>query len=455
VGRGRGIAGRIQDLEDLLTERSVKAAAAGELRQADIVEQLIQMLPPEVRGNPVALIKTVESILALTTEQMRSAGTTPDRDGDLRTVLLHLCRTFFMREDDGGPGHGGHGGLAADQAPRGHPGDDQVTDDLEALLREVAELPRGLDRIDLRPSEAERFGVCLHQLLTTPRVEHARALQPMLAEHLPAVGEEELQMLRHYLAGFEQRAGSRGAEDAGVERLLALLRDPRHTDVLRSVLVLPDSFVIARFPEFFGLFLDSLDRRDAAAMQRLPDIAGKLGRSRILQRTAPLLKDDVLRGQRADKLLASPHPAMLPFAEIVLEHGDRSQVTSVVHFLRRVELSTPAAAALCVDEADLTSSFLLSLCRAAQSEDRSAASQTIRTAVNLLKQFISGHGGDNSALVQRQVYAVHALRRVWSSEVVEFLKGLGRRFQIGSDVPKPVREAARDALRQRAPKEST
>ena len=50
-------------------------------------------------------------------------------------------------------------------------------------------------------------------------------------------------------------------------------------------------------------------------------------------------------------------------------------------------------------------------------------------------------------MIQRQVYAAHALKRLWSSDVEEFFQGLAKRFRFKQETAKAVREAARDVLR--------
>ena len=158
----RGIAKRIADLESLLKEQAL--ATGGEtvtIGQSSLVDQIVTMVPEDVRDNPIALLKTVEAILKRTTDQLRSRDLQSNEDYDFRGHLLRTCQKFFVREDaenEKDP--------EKEDLPQGHPGDELVEDDLAALLREIAQLPAVSPDLLLAISTAEQFGVCLHQLVT-------------------------------------------------------------------------------------------------------------------------------------------------------------------------------------------------------------------------------------------------------------------------------------------------
>jgi hypothetical protein len=437
-----GIAKKLMDLQQTLHEQQ---GGTAEVREADIVAHVVHLLPEEIRNNPVALIKTVETILLHATDELRARNLdSSDEERGFRQLLLRICRTFFVREDDRAEA----APPRADQPAKGHPGDQLITDDLQAFLREVEALPAPARSLTLVDSPAEQLGVCLHQLMTTDDEDHLNHIKPRLVDLCAAPTEEQLAVVRQCItAAVDGPAVGR----SGIQRLLSFLREGKYTSILRSSLVLPPESVIAAFPVHFTLFLDSLDEADPESLQKLATVAGAVGRSRFLQKAGALIADGLLAEDRVAKIVARPSRELLPLAEIALQHGDRSMRAPFVQFLRKLDPETPAAAALCIDEARLTGPFLIALCQSAGGSDQPA---TTRTAANLLKDFIAERASDQGT-IGRQVYAVHALRRVWSAEVARFVRTLSRRQWFGGGVAKPIREAARELLeRMPVPRES-
>lgn len=428
-----GVASQLHALQQVLdTETS------GTLQEADIVSQIVNLLPEQVRNNPAALVKTVETILRRTTDQLAGkAGEPIDEDLDYRQLVLRVCRTFFVHE----AGEGEKKEEVDEEQPKGHAGDEKFTDDLDAFLREVAELPPPLLRIDLEESPAEQLGVCLHQLFTADDEDHVRNVQPRVVELLNDTDPDRLGLVKQTIGLITEPS----TETTKADRLLKLLRQEQFAHILRSSLVLPTDFVAATFPSQFCLFLDSLDPEDTSAQQRLDEVLARLPRRIIVAKSKALIDDGVDEPARVQVILGHPTTERLPLLELLLLHGDRLHRDEIIQFLRKLDFDTPAAAALSLPEDYLPDTFVTAMIR----NDKRDDAGTRKVAINLLKSFAETPAQDDE-VTARQVLAVNALQKLWSPDTEAFLQKLSRRgLRVRAIAAKPVREAARAILRRK------
>ncbi len=429
-----GIRAKLDALQEAFAQRA-DARDAAEERGIDVVHQIVQIVPEEVRSSPAALAKTVESVLAIVVDELRHRAPQPAGDHfDFTKLVLGVCRTFFLRDTtaEGAPAAG------VDQR-HDHWGDRLIADDLGALLQEIAGLPAAVTQLELEESSTEQIGVYLHQFVSSTALEHVAGLKPRIVERLALPGPGELAVVAQYAAAETHAGGQQ-------RRLLDLLRDSRLTQILRSTPMLSSQTVVAEFPRRFCLFLDALDPEDPVALDELAETAGRLSRDLVLRKASSLLEDGILEEDRLRKLLLRPAFAVLSFAELAVRHGDLKHRGLVVQYLRKLDLTEPAAAALCLDEVDLPASFLCTLCQEARQKESSP--QAFRTAVHLIREFLAAAATTADA-VTRQAYAVYALRKLWSEETRDLVKRLARRWvNPARAYPRPVRAAARELLKQ-------
>lgn len=441
---------------DELTEQLLRldsgAATSAEERASrlvgglQLVHHIVDLLPTELVSDPQTGFEIVQMVLSAGAESLQRLQTMPEQQATLefRRLILEVSSRYF-----------GHGTLAETEAeeevagPKGHAGDELITDSLPELLAEIEALPRDPAPITAASfdSAAEKIGVCLHQLLHADGEQTPEGLRAHLAKILPRLDEPARELLASYFAHMcSPLAGEQVRSRLLV--LLAMLRESGVGHLLSSNLLAPQT-VAASFPATFGAFLDLLDPSRQEDCTLLEETCRLLGRDRVRRATETLVgKDGLLTAARAEKLFALRSPAIAPLALIILNGGDPAAVAQVARYLANLKIPGPEAEALrVVDPPDqLPRAYLQSLCEHLAA-GQPAPAQLLRTSEELIRSFIAEPAA-SAEQIERQARAVAALRVFWSGRTRDFVRSLLR----GTGLlrlrrrPKPVRAAARTLL---------
>lgn len=317
----RALAGRpgIQSLVEALVEldtvartrpaaRSIGATASG--IEVDILAAIGQLIPADGPAELEEVASAVERILLQTLGEALELSRTDSRvrGAEVMRQAIEVARSYF--------GRAAPEQTAPNARPQGRAGDDKITADLDALLREVAELPSADDlRLPTlaettngaEPITRELLGICLHLLGPTTEPRRRRALLQRIGTFAAQLPDAGASMLRPHLAA---------AAGASRHQRLSLLRE-LHGAGLGPILTgrgyVDDALLRAGFPEVLEVAALLFDETTDAPRLRaaFDDIAPLLdnggaaaaGQSGMLDGPATLSMLVRVGGSRATQLL--------------------------------------------------------------------------------------------------------------------------------------------------------
>ena len=344
--------------------------------------------------------------------------------------------------------------VSDEELPEGRPGDERITDDLGAMLREYESLPRPVGAAlgaNLDPLPEELLGIYLHGLRSGPAAETKLRSKQKLA----TLSSENPGVVRR-LASYADRcfdASAPGVFDWRVLELVlasghaheAALPDWRDLDTLESA-----------FPHLFGLLLDETARGTGGSRERLESLLEILGTERILAESEPLFQEQgITDEQRFATISATKTPAALPLYWVRLEKTAHSERGPLLRDLAERPLPPASTAALRVLHAEeLSEEYLETLCCRADEPD--AASELSSALIRGLLLHLLEEGIDQ----QRQVIATRLLQH---HECEDNLALAQKIAQASSELPGRPEKALRGvafetaetlstAIRQRRPR---
>lgn len=435
------IAQRLAAIEAVLGDSKERSVT----NHVDVLEQILRLVPPDTRRDFAKLVWTVEAVLGHVLEELRrdaSRGVVTVDELRFRRALLQVGYGFFGRRErrveEVEPPIVLPGG--------GQPGDELITEDLDLLLEELQTLPDAWnDRVVADDSRPERVAACLYEIATRPAGEAPRGVREELAILLASPDPDVEAVVRAYLDPARGDAPPH-VRERRVERVLDFLEESAADGLAERVVDLSVEVVERRFPERFGLFLDSIDLDDPADRSRLVEVVTRLGRHRIHAARTNVLRVLSSSPRRLRAAFTVRNRAFLPLAEVVLARGDRRQVAAAVAWLRRLDLPGGEAAVLLLDEPPRA--FLQTLC--AQAWDGLYTAATTERARTLLRAFVETPTESPDG-IERRTLAVYALWKLWTDDLLGFVRRLRRgRGLLGRGwPPAPIRQAAKEVLRWR------
>lgn len=433
------VARRLAVLEEAL-KRSKDGPA---IDRVDILEQILRLVPPGTRRDTGALVWTVETVLGHVLSELEHGcdqGRLTVDDIRFRRALLEIGYAFFGRSER----HAEETRELVELPVGSRPGDELINEDLDLLLEEFEALPDSPPgQLTMDDCKLERVSVCLYEIATRSGDEAPGRAREELAALLAAPDPETEAMVRAHLDPTRGDLPPHVREQR-VERVLDFLEEAAVAGLAERVVDLGVDVVERRFPERFGVFLDSLDLDDPADRVKLVEVVTRLGRRRIRSAGAEAMRVLSSSPRRLQTVFTVRNRAFLPFAEVVVAHGDPHQVAAVVGWLRCLDLPGGEAAVLLLD--DPPRPFLHSLC--AEAYDGLYTKATTDRARNLLRGFV-GSPADSQDGIERRTLAVYALWKLWNDDLLACVRRLCR----GSGLfgrgwpPAPIRQAAREVLR--------
>jgi hypothetical protein len=330
------VARRVARLQEAGGAKDDEAAS---LRATDLLRRIMEDVPAEALESREALIASVCAVLDRLGEAAPGRPA-PHRRPEGRAFAALLQRaslTHFARKGPGLERLKVDAREHLDPSPAGgRARDDEISDDVAALVREVRGLPSTL-AYDLRrgdaDSQAEQVAALLHYLVHLEHPEDLRGLHPALGRLLVRPDAASLAVLREHL---RQELTEGGADAQG--RVLPFLVRGGRASLLRECGVLTPEFVREDVAQRLPIYLAALDPHDNACLAELDELCARLG-TRIFESEAPLqVHLAELRREQAAGFFRRPHPARLALLRILLACHPGRLVPETASFLRSLDL---------------------------------------------------------------------------------------------------------------------
>jgi len=450
-------------IDGLLNSLSLEPSTKGpSVKAAELLTQLVHALPAEATHREEDLIKlTVELLDAVRVEIGRDQHTAAGgaygelfEGSQVAQALAEVCRRAFARE--GRPSEElvqrrMEGAPPEPIAPwmRGHPQDEHIADDVEALVGEVAALP-STEQADLSLEQAleptEQLGVYLHYMTTLDSDEEAARTHALAATCIRAASPDAREVLALYLEPLRRQGGA-AQDERQRRRMLRLLRENDLTHLLTELEVFSDATVVDVFPRYFGPWLDALDLSRQESRARLVEVCTALGPQRIRAAAAALAgPEGILTAWRSSQILAVCEPALGPLARILLNHGDAQTKVAVVRFLRRFAAGREEACLLdLLEVGELPRDYLAELLD--PSPDPQVYERMRGRIADILAERVE-HWEGTPRFARRRLDAVGLLAVFHSRHAEQVLRQLARRTRLfRSEVENDLQRAARESLR--------
>lgn len=436
-----------------------------ETLDVDLIARIVRQLPADVmrdRDQIRAVAVTAMQRLGLELEDLEgSAGRANAQvgaiDAEMSRLLFDTSQGLLGRAED--PDNhvpelreiveeSGAGTQQATSSRRRR--DDAIQDTAEAFRADLAKLPAPWDeRFDPGTigSREEQVGAHLHVLANTDHEENAAVetrAESGLRRILQRPGEHDFRVVRQYLD-----VDAESTDEAAKAKRARILRSLRRSGVasrLRAEGLVTSTTVAETFPRDFGLYVDTLDPKDAVHMAELEGTLERLGAERILQASHALLHDEsVLEPTRLDRLLHKPRRPALPIVKLLLEHGDAAAKRRAADALRAIYAKDPVGALFLVHAERGSMPPWYTEALADGSFDGVAGEGLRRRLAQELVRIVKQEEGDGP----RRLDAIRHLGHFPSPESTYALRELieARRLLLFPREAKPVREAARAALR--------
>ena len=441
-----GVQAAIEKITDALRSHE---AVGSETRTMRLLETVVRQMPVETLVDPKRAVSTVEQVLAAAARRLADGGSSLTNDEQMiRSLVEDVGRkvfggTFVSTSQAAKSEERKEGGL------RGRAGDDEISEDENAFLRELHELPEMPLDVEVDATvglRAEQMEILLYLIGEAPDAAVLARLRTMLAQQITELDEETLAILRIHLEPcFLKFASAEGKKQA--TRLLEILRESGRTDLLLRCGALSLEQIEANFPTSFVLFLDSLPSAPEEAAKLLGDACTAIGTARIQTAQNVLLSSGLTDKDRIERLLAFPHPPLLPLIQIMVRRADAHLHERLVNYVRRIHPELREAAALYAVEAPeaITPSYLEALIQSVVT-GRVTAGLSDQTR-DMLCSFVRS-AAPNPSLQERRIYAIRRLRDFPDAKSLAVLHELlaGRGIFGLQGEPKPVRLAAKETL---------
>ncbi len=426
-------------------------AEVQEIRAIELIARIVRALPLEAVLSPDTAVERTLQILDLVEKQRAEEG---DSDDPLGRALLAAGLRLCGRSSSTLPF-----GLKPAEAPavrkilspgvRGHPLDEGISDDLDALLTEIQGLPPASSS-DLRLLRAEdpveELGVYLHYLVNVESDPEAELVQAAVAPLATTAGSAERKVIGRYIQALRNDAGEPVPERFR-RRMLSFLQTFSLTKLLSEYGAFSADLALALFPNDFGLYLESLDLRNPRDHADLSKVLEALGPERVAGASAALVRDaKVLEPGRARRLLGRPDRAFAPVARIVLARGDNLLKSVVAGYVRGLGIEQEEASLLHIlSDEELPRDYLADLLDPPQTPTGKIR-QHERIA-EILCGFIES-AARLSPRSGRRLAAIRQLALFQSPRATRLLRRLahGRRMLFLPFEPAEVRVAARASL---------
>ena len=315
----------------------------GDTADLDLISVLVKNLPDHLYGDFDSAIDIVRDILnsveaavfAMATEETKS-----DQES-LNEVLLRVASAFFKRDD--------WRALVTEDRPKvlgTHKGDEKITDDIDELKREFADLPQSEHSV-AENNVVEVLNIVLHCLLSG--VEHktwkaAYAQLNRLIENLPTAGILLLESYVREALRVELEDLRRVRNDVESKSGLTLFTHFQHAGILelcRTIGVVTPELMLEFFPAGLGALVDSFDRRSQEDLEVLDEYLQTAGQDRLFMAEQALIDAcGMLEESRLRSLLACRGRSSLPFAFFAIKRGGVRTRPWIVQYLRGLRLDT-------------------------------------------------------------------------------------------------------------------
>lgn len=334
-----------------------------------LLQYVVQCIPSEDRDAYDVTVSTTNNILSSLEEILVAEGSSTEElnhadDVNLRALVYAASRRLFSREMPPVEER-----ELEEREQRGHAGDDEVHDDLSSLLLELNGLPIAHD-IQLSHAEidstVEQFRMVLW-LYTERRDEiDLEDLLRRAARMLRDVRDDELPALRAFIES--QLSADDNPETR--EAIVRFFSDARQARLLRACGLLTPGQVAHAFPQDFGVFVDGIDLGDPVDRADFDAALLAIPAERILGCMPSLLDgpESLLIQGRAQRLLSTGSPQLLPFVEAVLALPGNPCREAVVAYLREAGREHAGSALLEVttEPTAATTDYLRGLARCVQ-----------------------------------------------------------------------------------------
>jgi hypothetical protein len=429
-------------LERLRDEWKKDSGPVIETARVDLMAEIARILPAEALRNFNRAKRLVHQVLD-SLETYRPGQDTTGRTvdpaiADLHSMALRVAKRFFdvkvpQQEPD-----------PDDDLPEGRPGDEGIQGDLGALLTEFGELPDATGLTFPTSDDhlgGELLGIYLHRLIVEEDPVERDLLAPLLEKNLADATDAKIAVLNSYLRPC-LTGDPESAQQSVNWRIIDLLRAQGMLDVLQKSGYLTPELAATLFPEFFGLFLDSLKPSSEEDRERLRRAVVLIGHERMRAATNELIGEKrILTKSRIRMVLSVESVDVVPLIGIFAQNCGAETRSRIALLLRKLEPPAAESAALrAVSPELLPGGYLRDLCQS----DWSGENEKLREySLFLLKKFITDTASDAS-LTDNRVYAIRALRELPSAETLEFLTQLSRsgRLLRQSKSARTVRQAA-------------
>ncbi len=356
---------RIRALTDQRTDSDERVSAT------ELLYRIVENMPAEALKDRRTFLEAAHEVLEAL-EVDAENGRSDDRgalsdDRTLKALLHSVSHSHFARsgpdktswaretegENEGGP-------------RKARKGDDEITDDVEGLLEELAALPEAANLVLTRDEverPAEELTVCLHYLTNMGEAEQPAHLGDTLRRLLDTPGEPEMEALRACILADVARSTAE-ERPVGLTPIQSFLRSTNNTTLLRSCRLFSPEWVVEAFPRYFVPYLESVNPVVPAEMAQLDEVCRAIGPDRMIEAARETqLEAKLLNHTVVTRLLKEPTPARLALARLCLSWFGQPVSPKIAVYLRALDPEAPEAFLLYQfsNLADLTVDYLLAI----------------------------------------------------------------------------------------------
>jgi hypothetical protein len=319
-----------------------------------ILRYVVRCLPDDIRTDFDRTATLTEGLLDAVEDHLDNEGLSRREiaalsESEIRSIVFAASRLFFGRNEQRKemPPEG-----ANTPRRRGHEGDDAISEDLPALVRELRMLPDyrlpNIGVVDT-VNRTEELRVFLEYAAADLPSESRALLVDRLAKRLARHDDEDLDAIaRAAREIFARRDGGRGAD-----AFLVAFQRAGLAQLLRRAGVLNTDMIVRAYPRWFGIYLDSLVVLDVNERKDLGEALARIGDARIGGKTEReiLEADGFLEQERLERMLAIDVPELAPLVRLLLTDFEEDMRPRVHGWLKRV-MKTEGAGCLLTYEYD-------------------------------------------------------------------------------------------------------
>ena len=417
-----------------------------------ILRYVVRCLPDDIRTDFDRTATLTEGLLDAVEDHLDNEGLSRREiaalsESEIRSIVFAASRLFFGRNEQRKemPPEG-----ASTPRRRGHEGDDAISEDLPALVRELRMLPDyRLPNVGLvdTVNRAEELRVFLEYAAADLPEESRLLLVDRLAKRLARHDDEDLDAVaRAAREIFARRDGGRSAD-----AFLRIFQRGGLSHILRRAGVLNADMIVRAYPRWFSIYLDSLVVLDVHERKDLGDALTRIGDARMGGKAEReiLEEDGFFEKDRLERMLAIDVPELAPLVRLLLTDFEEDLRPRVHAWLKKV-MKTEGAGCLLTYDYDPqvhTAAYLGWMLEIGS--DAPLRSPLMRYTARTLADMVNKAKTTQARMSMGRLRAIGYLGKIELPEARACLEGVlrAKRFIFFPAEPANARDAARHSLR--------